>query len=98
MDFAGSAWSWLAGWTVFLLILASFARTEWGKPVVYWMLWLMIVFLLVTQYSQINTLFFNAGIFNGLGNPGGGTGKNAALPTQQLGEQIPLQQPAPMFT
>lgn len=65
-----SAFNWMAGWFLFILILIALAHTQVGEPIVYYLLWLMIILLLVSHYKEINTVFMNAGIIQ---NVNGGT-------------------------
>ena len=48
---SGSAVGWFAQWLAILLIVFLLARTIWGKPIVYYFIWLAIV-LLVLGHSQ----------------------------------------------
>ena len=64
-----SAINWFAAWLLFILILAGIARTSWGRPLVYYLLWLAVIFLLVSHYEEIISLFAQGGII-----PSGKTG------------------------
>jgi hypothetical protein len=66
-----SAWTFIAAWSIFLLVLVGLAKTPWGRPAVYYMLWLLIAFLLVSQAQTITNMFVAAGISSGLGGGGG---------------------------
>lgn len=57
-----SAINWFAAWAVFILIIAAIAQTSWGRPVVYYLLWLAVIFLLVSHYQEIIELFAEGGI------------------------------------
>ena len=60
-----SAINWFAAWVLFLLILAGIAQTPWGRPIVYYLLWLAIVFLLLSHFEEITQLFAQGGITSG---------------------------------
>lgn len=60
-----SAFNFLAAWLLFLLIIAALAQTELGKKIVYYVLWLGVVFILVSHADEITSIFKNAGIVNG---------------------------------
>jgi hypothetical protein len=47
----GSAVGWFAQWLAILLIVFLLAKSNWGRPIVYYMIWLAIV-LLVLGHSQ----------------------------------------------
>lgn len=50
------ALTWLTTWIVMILLLSMVARTSWGKPIVYWFLWLAVVLLLVTHADELSSL------------------------------------------
>jgi hypothetical protein len=54
--------TWLSAWILFLLILAAIARTAWGHTILYYLLWLAVVFLLVTHYQEITDTLAAGGI------------------------------------
>ena len=60
-----SAINWMAAWLLFILILIGIAQTPWGKTILYYLLWLAVVFLLVTHYQEITDLFAKGGITGG---------------------------------
>lgn len=52
-DEQANTFQWLLGWTV-VIILASLAnKTRIGHTLIYYGLWLLLLFLLVTQYKFI---------------------------------------------
>ena len=53
--------AWVAGWVVFIAILAVLAQTETGHNVIYYSLLLIIVVLVLTQYQRIVTLLAPVG-------------------------------------
>lgn len=57
--------TWIAGWFIIILALYILAKTQWGKPIVYYSLWLMVVFLLITHYSSISGILQAANITQG---------------------------------
>jgi len=52
-----SAFQWMAGWLATILVLFVISATAWGRPIVYYTLWLMVILLLVVSAPQINALF-----------------------------------------
>lgn len=49
--------SWVATWIIMIALLGFLAQTNWGRPVVYWLLWLAVVLLLVTHADELTALF-----------------------------------------
>ena len=43
-------------WLAMILLLIMLARSSWGKPVVYWVLWLSVTLLLVTHADELASL------------------------------------------
>ncbi len=60
---------WLSAWLLFILILALLARTAAGKTIFYYLLWLAVILLLVTNYQQIADLFAAGGITSNATSP-----------------------------
>jgi len=60
---------WAGAWLLFILLLAMLAKTAAGKTIVYYLLWLAVVFLLVSHYQEINDLFSGAGITTSSASP-----------------------------
>lgn len=60
-----SAISWLGAWLLFILILIALAQTKIGNTLLYYLLWLAVIFLLVSHYQQITSIFQAGGITNG---------------------------------
>lgn len=56
------AFQWLGAWLLFIVILAGLAKTRAGKTLVYYLLWLAVLFLLVSHYQEITDMFVSAGI------------------------------------
>ncbi len=54
---SGTALQWLTAWVAILLLVVLLARSSWGKPLVYYALWLAVVFLALTHASDIATLW-----------------------------------------
>ena len=74
-----SAITWLGAWILFLLILFAIAQTKVGASIIYYILWLAIIFTLVSHYQEITGLLEAGGIVPasvGIQNPGaaGATG------------------------
>ena len=60
------AFKWLATWIVFIALLSILARTSWGKGIVYWALWLLVLLLLVTHADELTSIIdLNALNLNG---------------------------------
>jgi len=57
-----SAIKWLGGWLLFIILLVGLAQTKAGKTIVYYLLWLAVVFLILTHYQEIQDIFAGAGI------------------------------------
>lgn len=57
-----SAINWLGAWLLFILILLALVQTEVGNTIAYYLLWLAVIFLLVSHYQQITDLFATGGI------------------------------------
>jgi len=60
-----SAITWLTAWALFLLILIAIAQTPWGHTIAYYLMWLAVLFLLVSHYQQILSIFQAGGITSG---------------------------------
>jgi hypothetical protein len=52
-DHGGSAYRWLIGWGVMLVFLSLFNKTRVGHVMLYYSIWLLLLFLVVTQYKFI---------------------------------------------
>lgn len=57
-----SAITWLGAWLLFLIILLAIAQTKWGHTIAYYLIWLAILFLVVSHYQQILSIFQAGGI------------------------------------
>lgn len=70
---AAQAWNdayrWMLAWAVAIVLLSLLNKTRLGHVLIYYWLWLLILFLVVTQYK------FIASALAPLGEkaPGGGT-------------------------
>lgn len=53
---SGSALGWLASWVAILGIVALLARTSWGKPIVYYTMWLAIAVLILTHSQDFTDI------------------------------------------
>jgi fatty acid desaturase len=61
----GSAVTWLTSWIAILLMVVLLARTSWGRPIVYYALWLAVALLIFGHASEL------AGLISGKSNPNG---------------------------
>ena len=57
--------AWIAAWTLIIVVLAIIAQTKAGHAIVYYILWLSVVFILVTHNSAITTIFQEGNILQG---------------------------------
>lgn len=49
--------SWITTWLIMIGLLAILAKTEWGKSIVYYLLWLAVAVLLVTHADELTSMF-----------------------------------------
>ncbi len=49
--------SWLLAWLLFILLLWFLAARSWGATILYYLAWLAVVFVIVTQGKQIAAIF-----------------------------------------
>lgn len=49
--------SWLLTWTMMIVLLTVLSKTSWGRPLVYWFLWLAVLLLVVTHADEISSAF-----------------------------------------
>jgi hypothetical protein len=49
--------SWVATWAIMLVAISFLAQTQWGKPIVYWFLWLAVLLLVVSHSEELTQLF-----------------------------------------
>ncbi len=54
--------NWFGAWLLFILLLVAFAKTKAGNTIVYYLLWLAVIFLLLSHASEIAGMFSAAGI------------------------------------
>ena len=59
-----SAIQWLTAWVLFIVILIALTSTKWGNTIAYYILWLAVLFLLVSHYQQITDIFKAGGIIS----------------------------------
>jgi hypothetical protein len=57
-----SAINWLAAWLLFILIMIALVQTKAGNTIAYYLLWLAVIFLLVSHYQEITGIFKAGGI------------------------------------
>jgi len=57
-----SAIQWLSAWLLFILILIALVNTRVGNTIAYYILWLAVIFLLVSHYQEIQGFFQAGGI------------------------------------
>lgn len=57
-----SAINWLGAWLLFILIIIGIAQTRAGNTIVYYILWLSVIFLIVSHYQQITNVLAAGGI------------------------------------
>ena len=57
-----AAINWFAAWLLFLLILVGIAQTPWGRTIFYYLLWLAVLFLLLSHYQEITDMLSQGGI------------------------------------
>ena len=51
-----NTFAWLLAWSVMILFFVLINKTRLGHVVIYYSLWLMLAFLLVTQYQAIGNV------------------------------------------
>ena len=56
-----TTYNWIAGWVLFIAILAVLAQSDTGHNIIYYSLLLIIVVLMVTQYQRIVTVLAPVG-------------------------------------
>jgi hypothetical protein len=56
-----STYSWLAGWIIFIAILALLAQSKAGYSTIYYSLVLVILVLVGTQYQRIANMLASVG-------------------------------------
>lgn len=56
---------WFAAWVVLIAVGFVLSRSEGGRSVIYYILWLSILLLIVTRSSDIATLFQQGNITQG---------------------------------
>ncbi len=53
---------WIGAWLLFILLLIGIGQTRAGKTIIYYLLWLAVVFLVVTHYQEIADILAQGGI------------------------------------
>jgi predicted aspartyl protease len=51
-----NTFAWLLAWSVMIVMLVLINKTRLGHVIIYYALWLMLAFLIVTQYQAIANL------------------------------------------
>lgn len=57
-----TAINWLSAWLLFILIMLALVQTKAGNTIAYYLLWLAVLFLLVSHYQEITDIFVAGGI------------------------------------
>lgn len=52
-NIAEETYRWIVAWSIFLMIIFVINKTKLGHAILYYSLWLLLLFLLVTQYRFI---------------------------------------------
>lgn len=60
-----AAVTWAAAWLLVLGVLWGISRTNWGRPITYYSLWLMVVLSVVTHYGTISDILNKGNISYG---------------------------------
>ncbi len=50
------AFVWIVTWVIMIAVLVALASTRWGKTLVYYTLWLMVVILVVSHGKELASL------------------------------------------
>ena len=50
------AFVWIVTWLLLIAVLVALAGTSWGKPIVYYTLWLAVVLLVVSHATELTSL------------------------------------------
>lgn len=56
MNAFASAGAFFAAWILIIVTLMVISSTKWGRPVVAYVLWLMIILVVVTHWAAINEI------------------------------------------
>lgn len=57
--------AWIAAWILIIAVLVLLAQSKAGHAIVYYVLWLSVVFILVTHSNAISTIFQEGNILQG---------------------------------
>ena len=57
--------AWFIAWAIILGVLYGLSRTRAGKTIVYYVLWLSVVFVVVSHYSAISGVLTQGNITQG---------------------------------
>lgn len=79
MNPIASAGTFIAAWILIILSLSVLANTTWGKPLVAYVLWLMVFLVVVTHWPSVTELLSPQA--TGLPEP---ATQFVGLPTEQI--------------
>lgn len=57
-----SAANYLTAWILFILILLLIVKTRVGQTIAYYLLWMAVIYLLISHYQEITNIFQAGGI------------------------------------
>jgi len=49
--------AWLTSWLLLIILLMVLAQRSWGHTIVYYVLWMSVLFVVVTQGKSIASIF-----------------------------------------
>ena len=50
------AFVWIVTWLIFIAVFVALSSVRWGKTIVYYALWMMVLLLVVTHASELTAL------------------------------------------
>ena len=50
------AFIWIVTWVIVIAVFVALASTRWGKTLVYYTLWMMVVILVVSHGKELSSL------------------------------------------
>jgi hypothetical protein len=50
------AFIWISTWIIFIALMVALSNVRWGKTLVYYALWLMVLLLVVTHGAELAAL------------------------------------------
>ena len=56
--------TFLGAWLLVIVFAVALAGTGWGKTLLYYILWLAVILLVITQAQEISTMLNAGGIAN----------------------------------